>query len=153
MSVATAALSCIVDVTANDVNVVRDAEAVAVVGLGSEAVAVLLQCFVFIRRCVVEFASEADADSEGETVAVLEVVLEEVESTEATPLLEPDESPVLVRAAISGPGNVYSASVLNTSGSKIPGSVSLYAPGSDTRSSSLGTPLSFPPTVICEQLG
>ena len=161
MSVAAAALSWIVDVTAKEVIVDKDAEdeSVAVAEVksdveeeASEAVAVLLQCLVFIRWCVVEVASDADADAEAVAEEEPESVVE-VESTEAAALFDLDEPPVLVRAAISGPGNVYSAFVLKTSGSKMPGSVSLYAPGSETKSFSSGTPLSFPPTVICEQLG
>jgi len=48
--------------------------------------------------------------------------------------LEPDGDDPVINEAIFGPGNVYVAPSLNTLGSNMPGSVSLYAPGSLTRS-------------------
>lgn len=68
---------------------------------------------------------------------------------------EPDadpEAPVM-KLAIGGPGKVYGASGVKTLGSKIPGSLSLYAPGMLTRSLAAGTPVWLPPTVICAQAG
>jgi hypothetical protein len=56
-------------------------------------------------------------------------------------------------AAIGGPGKVYGALASNTWGSKMPGSLSLYAPGKLTNSEGSGTPVPDPPTVSCEQAG
>ena len=63
------------------------------------------------------------------------------------------EVPPFTNAAMGGPGKMYGALASNTWGSKIPGSLSLYAPGKLTNSESSGTPVPDPPTVSCPQAG
>jgi len=63
------------------------------------------------------------------------------------------EVPPFTNAATGGPGKVYGALVSNTWGSKMPGSLSLYAPGKLTNSEASGTPVPDPPTVSCPQAG
>lgn len=65
---------------------------------------------------------------------------------------EPDE-PEVTNAATGGPGNVYDAPGLKTSGTKIPGSLSLYAPGKLTSSLACGPPVWEPPTFSWAQDG
>lgn len=50
-----------------------------------------------------------------------------------------------------GPGNMYVAPVVKTVVSRMPGSVSLYAPGKETVW--FGVPVCEPPTIICVQDG
>lgn len=54
----------------DEANVDKDAEVEAVEEPESGAIAVLLQCFVFIWRCVVEVASDADANPGTESVTL-----------------------------------------------------------------------------------
>jgi hypothetical protein len=63
------------------------------------------------------------------------------------------DAPLLTNAAMGGPGNVYGAPLLNTLGSKIPGSLSLYAPGMLTSSFACGVPVPDPPTLSWVQEG
>jgi hypothetical protein len=67
---------------------------------------------------------------------------------------EPDpDPPPLTNAAMFGPGKVYFEPGLNTLGSKMPGSLSLYAPGRLTSSFCFGAPDCEPPTLSWVQEG
>lgn len=85
-----------------------------------------------------------------EAVAVDEDV--EFEGLEGVEVPDPDE-PAFMKDAIGGPGNTYWNPGLNTSGTRMPGSVSLYAPGKLTRSLADGAPVWDPPTVSWVQDG
>ena len=89
--------------------------------------------------------------------AAEEAVAAPVVVGEAAPVVdavEPsdDDDPVM-KLAIGGPGKTYGASGVKTFGSKMPGSLSEYAPGMLTRSLADGAPAWLPPTVICAQAG
>ncbi len=87
-----------------------------------------------------------------EAVAAPVVVGEAAPAVEAVDPLPDDDDPVM-KLAIGGPGKTYGASGVNTFGSKMPGSLSEYAPGMLTRSLADGAPDWLPPTVICAQAG
>lgn len=91
-------------------------------------------------------ASE-DADAAPVVVGEAAPVVDAVD-----PLPDDDDDPVM-KLAIGGPGKTYGASGVNTFGSKMPGSLSEYAPGMLTRSLADGAPVWLPPTVICAQAG
>jgi len=81
------------------------------------------------------------------------LVADAVEDDAVVVALPGVEVPPFTNAAIGGPGKVYGALASNTWGSKMPGSLSLYAPGKLTNSETSGTPVPEPPTVSCPQAG
>ena len=114
-----------------------------------------LQTLVFDEGDVAEVGCEPDPPVD---VGLAPLVAEAVE---VPPPDEPELLPPEVRLPVmsagearfdtGGPGKMYTAPSVYTSGSKMPGSLSLYAPGKETVW--LGVPVCEPPTRICVQDG